>query len=219
MYFKLLPDLQYLKYSNNPYQGENILVKNLFTRSVFSKLASKYVTIFDTYIIKDGDRPDTIAYNLYGDSYYDWVVIICNNRLINFYDQWPKSASALDQYVFYKYAENTYSTHHYETLEIKNSAGNILLPAGLQVDSTFSFTYTDGNVTYTKTGNQITIPVTNYDYEISLNEKNRYIQLLNPNYLTMFVNEITSLLKYDTKAPNVVSSTLKTTASGILPKI
>jgi len=219
MYFKLLPDLQYLKYSNNPYQGENILVKNLFTRSVFSKLASKYVTIFDTYIIKDGDRPDTIAYNLYGDSYYDWVVIICNDRLINLYDQWPKSASALEQYVFYKYAENTYSIHHYETLEIKNSAGNILLPAGLQVDSTFSFTYTDGNATYTKTGNQITIPATNYDYEISLNEKNRYIQLLNPNYLTMFVNEITSLLKYDTKAPNVVSPTLKTTASGILPKI
>ena len=219
MYFKILPDINYLKYTNNPYQGELVTIKNLFTRIVFSKFASKFTTIFDTYTIKDGDRPDTLAYNLYGDSYYDWVVLLCNDRLTNFYDQWPKQSTSLEQFVFQKYGVNAYSTHHYETLEIKDSQGNIVLPAGLKVDSTFTFSYSENNVTFTKTGSQVVIPITNYDYEYSENEKKRYIQLLKPQYLTLFENEIRSKLSYNTQAPNVLSQFLKTTQNDVLPTI
>lgn len=219
MYFKLLPDLNYLKYNTNPYQGETVRVKNLFTRTVFSKFASKYVTIFDTYVIKDGDRPDTLAYKLYSDSYYDWIILLCNDRLTNFYDQWPRQSTSLEQYVFQKYDVNAYSTHHYETLEVKDSTGNIVLPAGLRVDSTFTFSYSDGGAIITKTGSQVVIPVTNYDYEYAENEKKRYIQLLKPQYLTLFMNEVKSLLAYNPKAPNVLSASLKTTVNDVLPTI
>ena len=217
MYFKILPNINYLKYTNNPYQGELVTIKNLFTRIVFSKFASKFVTIFDTYIIKDGDRPDILAYELYGNSYYDWVVILCNDRLTNFYDQWPKQSTALEQYVFQKYGVNAYSINHYETLQITDSNGNVVLPSGLKVDSTFSFTYTDNNQTVTKSGSQVLIPVTNYDYEYNENEKKRYIQILKPQYLTLFENEIRSKLSYNTKAPNVLSQSLKTTQNDVLP--
>jgi Base plate wedge protein 53 len=219
MYFKILPDLNYLKYSNNPYQGELIRIKNLFTRAIFSKFASKFVTIFDTYIIKDGDRPDTLAYKLYGDSYYDWVIITCNDRLINFYDQWPKQSTALEQYAIQKYGTGLYDIHHYETLEIKDSNGNIVLPSGLKVDSSFTFTYSDGGATITKSGSQVLIPVTNFDYEYNENENKRYIQLLKPQYLTLFENEMKSTLVYNTNAPNVLSQYVKTTEKDILPTI
>lgn len=219
MYFKILPDLIYSKYANNPYQSELVRVKNLFTRTIFSKFSSKFTTIFDTYIIKDGDRPDTLAYNLYGNSYYDWVIILCNDRLTNFYDQWPKQSTSLEQYVFQKYGVSAYDVHHYETLEIKNSDGNVVLPAGLKVDSTFSFSYSEGNVIFNKTGSEVRIPVTNFDYEYSENEKKRFIQLLKPQYLTLFENEIRTLLSYNTSAPNVLSQFLKTTENDILPSI
>lgn len=217
MYFKLLPDLNYLKYNTNPYQGEVFRVKNLFTRSIFSKFSSRYVTIFDNYIIKDGDRADTIAYNLYGDSYYDWVIIICNERLINYYDEWPKQASDLEQYTLQKYGVNAYDVHHYETVQIKNSSGNILLPSGIEVPSDFTFSYTEGVVTYNKTGTQVRLPVTNFDYEYNENEKKRNIQLLKPEFLTLFENEMINTLSYDIKADGVLSSTLKTTEKSALP--
>lgn len=219
MYFKILPDIDYLKYTNNPYQGEVIRIKNLFLRSLFSKFASKFTTIFVQYVIKDGDRPDTLAYNLYGDSYYDWVIIISNDRLINYYDEWPKQSTALDEYVFSKYGSTAYDVHHYETLEIRDSEGNIVLPAGLKVDSGFSFSYLEDNVTFVKSGSQVLIPVTNYDFEYSENEKKRNIQLLKPQYLTLFENEVRTLSTYNTSAPNVISQSLKTTKNDVLPTI
>lgn len=219
MYFSILPDLDYLKYNNNPYQGEIFRVKNLFTRAVFSKFIAKFVTLFDNYYIRDGDRPDTIAYDLYGNSFYDWVIILCNERLVNFYEEWPKDSNTLEIYVFQKYGTALYDDHHFETLEVKKSDGTVILPAGIQVGTGFSFSYTEGQVTYGKTGTQIRVPVTNYDYEIRKNEEKRIIQLLRPEYLTLFENEVKKIVSYNTAAPNVLSNNLKTTATSILPTI
>lgn len=219
MYFKIIPDLNYLKYTNNPYQGELFRVKNLFTRSVFSRFAARFATIFDTYEVKDSDRPDTIAYDLYGDSYYDWVVIVCNERLINFYDQWPKQAAALEQYAVKKYGTKLYDIHHYETLEIRDSNDNIILESGLKVDSTFSFTYTDGGTIFTKSGSLVKIPITNFDYEHSENNKKRIIQLLQPQFLTLFENEYKNNVLYNPNSPNSLSTYLKTTENNVFPTI
>lgn len=214
MYFKYLPDLEYLKYDKNPYQGDLVLVKNLFVRTVFSKFAEKYVTIFDPYIIKEGDRLDILAYNLYGDSYYDWIIVLVNDYT-NIYEQWPKDPTTLEDYVYYKYGLGAYDVHHYETYEVKNSLGQVVLPSGLEVNSDFSITV-EGT---TFSGSQLVYEVTNYQYEENLNEEKRNIQLLKPRYLDLFVREVESILKYDPKGTDVINPKLKTTKKSALPTI
>jgi len=40
------------------------------------------------YQIEGNDRPDNVAYNIYGDSNLDWLVLVCNN-IINIQTEWP----------------------------------------------------------------------------------------------------------------------------------
>lgn len=64
---------------------------------------TKYVDLIDTikentgayieYEIRDGDRPDTLAYKLYGKSEYDWTFFLMNERLREV--GWPKSLQEL----------------------------------------------------------------------------------------------------------------------------
>ena len=76
---------------------------------LFQKL-TQYVELIDTirddqgayieYEIRDGDRPDTLSYKLYGKSEYDWTFFLMNERLRE--TGWPKDTKQL-----YEYAQNT----------------------------------------------------------------------------------------------------------------
>ena len=76
---------------------------------LFQKL-TQYVDLIDTirddqgayieYEIRDGDRPDTLSYRLYGKSEYDWTFFLMNERLRE--TGWPKDTKQL-----YEYAQNT----------------------------------------------------------------------------------------------------------------
>lgn len=67
---------------------------------------TRYVDLIDTlrenvgayieYEIRDGDRPDTLSYRLYGKSEYDWTFFLMNERLRE--TGWPKTTQQLYQY-------------------------------------------------------------------------------------------------------------------------
>ena len=187
--------------------------------------------IRDRYIIEDGDRPDTIADQLYGSSQYDYVVILTGG-IINIHDEWP-----LQDYQMYNVALSKYGTeakmnemHHYETFEIKDSQGRQILPPNLIVDSTFKIdgsalrfggnrfnlisqagnTQLDDKNEYTVLADNIARPVTNFEFEISLNEKKRRIDLLTPNYLQTFVNDLRDVVRYS-RSSSYISGTLAST--------
>jgi hypothetical protein len=62
--------------------------------------------------VGEGESPETVAFKMYGDTNYFWVVCLMNNIVNRFYD-WP-----LDEYVFQQYVADKYSNpegiHHYE---------------------------------------------------------------------------------------------------------
>ena len=136
MYFKNLPDILYLKYKKNPFDGNYILIKNIFARIKLVDDIIPSATIFDDYFIQDGERPDTIANDFYESPYKDWVIILINN-INNLYSDWPLTRSAFDDYVRSKYS-NPEAPHHYETIE-QYYNGNLLLPGGLQVGESFQY--------------------------------------------------------------------------------
>lgn len=139
MYFSLLPDVQYDKKPiSYPFsEADYVTAKNFFRRWKINEKVFDSVVYYKKYTIQDGDRPDTIANDLYDNPFYDWVIILTNN-IINPTFNWPMSEYQLRKYIELIYGEDVYSEiHHYESLEVKDNNGNIVLPSGLTVDKNF----------------------------------------------------------------------------------
>ena len=179
-YFSNIPNLLYLKYTQNPFDGQWLEIKNIFSRIKVVNDEIGSVTVFDDYFIADGDRPDTISYEMYDDPNYDWTILLINN-MISLYNDWPKSKHSLDEYVNYKY-QNIEDIHHYEAIE-QTYKGNIVVSGGMKVDESYQYVTPEG-LTLTKA--QSRTGVTNYTYEIDVNEKKREINLIKPELIPQF---------------------------------
>lgn len=135
-YFRQVPDFEYV--SRDPDQrqiSQYATVKNLFRRGKLRDDIFGNLAYFTKYKIVGDERPDNVAYNLYNDETLDWVILLSNN-ILNIQTEWPLPQSVFDKVMLEKYDtyENLYSgIHHYETKEIKDSVGNLILPAGIQM--------------------------------------------------------------------------------------
>ena len=172
-YFRELPDLEYqTPLSDRSSSDQYVIVKNLFRRVKLRDDLQNVFTIFNKYQIPDGSRPDLVAQELYGSSEYDWVVLI-SAGIINIRDQWPLSDKDIYDYTLEVYGSNLNSIHHYETIEVKDSKGRLILPKGKIVDA--SFTIPDPEIPTTNISPNPVIGITNYEYEIQKNNEKRTI--------------------------------------------
>jgi hypothetical protein len=138
-YFNELPNLEVInRTSNRTSNDETIIVKNLFKRAKLREDINNVVTAFQYYNIEGDERPDQVAQKIYGDPELDWVILIVNN-IINVQNDWPISKDSFDNYIMSKYGslEKLYEVKHYETIELKDSFGRVILPAKLLVDESF----------------------------------------------------------------------------------
>lgn len=210
-YFRQVPDLEYVSRSKDAIIGEYSKVKNLFKRGKLREDIFQNLSFFTKYNIKGDDRPDNVAFKIYGDSDLDWVVLICNN-ILNVQSEWPMTQEVFDEYVLDKYGD--YDTlyngvHHYETLEVKNSLGVVVLPAGLQVDSDYTLTFYDSEINGYTFKTDIVVPVTNYEYEENLETNKRTIFVLKPRYLNVVKDDLEEIMTYEKGSTQYVSGTLK----------
>lgn len=205
-YFRELPDLFYqspLKDRNS--STEYVRVKNLFRRVKLRDDLQNVFTAFNKYEIGEGERPDTVAEDLYGSSDLDWVVMLTAG-ITNVRDQWP-----LSDYQLYKFAENKYGTElnnfaFYETTEVKDSSGRLILPKGKVVDSDFKIP--DPN-SISQDLNPVT-GVTNYEYEVRKNDEKRLIYVLKEEYLQLYLSDLRRIMQYD-KSSQYITRTLAAT--------
>ena len=220
-YFRELPDVEYQSpFATRISSSSYVKAKNIFRRMKIRDDLQYIFTVFDKYEIREGARPDTIAEEFYGKSDLDWVVLLSAN-IINVRDQWPLSSRDLYEYTVSKYGlENINRVHHYETKEVKNSDGNIVLPKGKKVDQNFKLSYYDNVVTYTndltKLGSNILyIPdpistISNYAHETRENQKKETIYLLKPSYLQQFLNDMRTEMVYSESSQFVNKTLIKT---------
>ena len=132
-YFRDLPNIMYQsplpeKVSSRDY----IAVKNLFRRVKLASGVADAVTLFNKYVITDGDRPETIAEDLYGSSSLDYVVILCAG-INNINEDWPLQDYQVYDFALQKYGseEEMNKIHHYETFEIRDEQRRQILPPNL----------------------------------------------------------------------------------------
>ena len=208
-YFSQLPDFEYVSRLPDARISDYIPVKNLFMRGKLREDIIEQTAIFTKYKVRGNDRPDNVAQELYGDPNLDWVVLASNN-ILNVYDEWPMTQVNFENYLLDKYGTFTEinAIHHYETTEVKNKSGAVVVTAGLEVDSNFSVTYFDAAVEGYDTKYPVT-SVTNYDYETKIEEAKRNISLLKRRYLPVILDDIEKEMRYKKGSSDYISGTLK----------
>ena len=236
-YFRELPNILYqspLLHKNS--SADYIGIKNLFRRAKLYDYLSENVSIFNKFVIGDGDRPDTIAESLYNDSSLDYVVVLVAG-ITNINHEWPLQDFQVYDYALQKYGTESkmFENHHYETFEIKDDKGRQILPPDLIVDKDFKMdgsalrfnsTYTliseagntqlDDKNEYTVSTDNIARAVSNFEHEISENEKKREINVLRNGYLSIFINDLRDVVKYDKSSGYITNNLAKTENTNII---
>ena len=211
-YFQRVPDLNYVSRLPDAKIGDYIRVKNLFKKGKLREDIFQNLAFFEKYKIVGDDRPDNVAFEIYDDSSLDWIVLLSNN-VLNIQSEWPLPQTDFDRFVLDKYGD--YDTlyngiHHYETEEVKNSQGVTIVPAGLQVDSSYSISYYDFFIEQQITTGNISVPVTNYEYEEKVENDKRNIFLLKPRFLNIVFDDMDDIMQYKKGSTQFVNESLKT---------
>ena len=193
-YFRQLPELNYPSLANDRKSAYDYQkVKNIFKRAVIRDDLFDEVVAFTKYSVVGDERPDQVAYNFYGDSGLDWVVLTTNN-IIHVRDEWPMGNQDFLTYLNAKYtAEQLSNIHHYETKLIRDSRGRLIQPEGLTVPAGHSISFLDNGVL--RTESQLT-SFTFLEHENNLNDKKRDIDILRPEYLSVFLENFAEIMEY-----------------------
>jgi len=209
-YFNRLPNFEYVNRLPDAKISDYIQVKNLFKKGVIREDIFQDITFFTKYQIQGDDRPDNVAAKVYGDPTLDWIVLQSNN-IINVQTEWPLSQNRFDEYCLAKYGsyDSLYNgVHHYETIEIKNSNGVVIVPGEQQVPSDFSVTYYDDRLRQYITASEVSA-VTNYTYEEDIQTKKRNIFLLKQLYVPTVLDDVDNIMEYRKGSTQYMSETLK----------
>ena len=210
-YFRELPNLRYPSFLPEKTSSlDYVEVKNIFRRAKLRDDLQNNFTVFDKYEVPMGARPDTVAEDLYGSAQFDWVVLTVAG-ILNVRNEWPLSDKDIYDYSFDKYGESLNSVKFFETKEVKDTNGRLILPKGKVVDSNFTIPK-PGEPTATL--NPVT-GISNYEYEVRLNEEKRNIFVLREEYLQEFLSEMRDLMIYNESSEYLNDKVIQTENTNI----
>jgi len=210
-YFRELPNLRYPSFLPDKTSSLDFVeVKNVFRRAKLRDDLQNNFTVFERYEIPMGFRPDVVAEELYGSDQLDWVVLTVAG-ILNVRNEWPLSDRDIYDYSLDKYGESLNSVKFFETTEVKDTNGRMILPKGKVVDSNFTIPK-PGEPTATL--NPV-VGISNYEYETRLNEKKRNIFVLREEYLQEFVSDMRQIMTYNESSEFVNEKTIQTENTNI----
>ena len=188
-FFQRLPNVKYSMSVDSAGYTDDVTIKDFYRLMRLTDEAFRESTLYNEYIIKEGERPDQIAYEVYGDSQYYWAILLINN-IIDYAAEWPLSNEHLETFMVQKYGslEAAQKTHHWETEEVVDDSGSVILEAGLEVNEEFVFYYYPDPTANAQLSSRPTA-VTCATYERRLNDAKEKIVLLREEYIFDFARE------------------------------
>lgn len=172
-YFKKFPTIEYTL------NGRSKLVTNILASVLPKRLNVDKTYVFQRYLVSSGERPEETAERMYKDPNLYWVILLINN-ITDPLLGWKMSDSELDLYCEAKY-DNINEVHHYFNIE-KNKISD-------EVDEKYFRTLPNSQL-------PVNIkPVTNFDYESELNNEKGQIIVVNPKYVSQFVESVIRALE------------------------
>ena len=164
-YFNYFPTTMY----DPAGDGSAKMVTDIMKRVRVRSNMKKEIVMMDPYDIKENETPEIVADKHHGSPTYHWIVMLVND-ISDVNHDWVKSTRQIQKYLQNKYTETQLNeAHHYE---ISQTSGDTTTK--IEVENS---TYPSASI------------VTNYEYEVALNESKREIDLLRNDYLTFFVDE------------------------------
>ena len=207
-YFRELPNISAVSLlPGRTRSDERVTVKNIFKRAKLRTDVDTAITAYDFRVIKENERPDTIANSVYGDPELDYIILITNN-IIDVRSEWPLSNRDLYNYMLDKYGSDAalQEVHHYETIEVRDDNNRTVLEGGLIVDEDFTFEYTSLDGKLIQVTNP-TGPVTNFTYETLQNDAKRVIRILKVEFVGAFISDMRKMMKYETSSQYINRTT------------
>ena len=176
MYFNRFPLMAYDIKGTSVYK----LVPDILRRVKLRSGIRSGMFLFDNYDVKDGEKPEDIAFKWFGNSEYHWIILMTNNITDRYYE-WPMTQPQFQEFLEDKY-DNPDGIHHYE---ITRASGR---------------TTTNGPGDYShlvecNSDEDGASSVSNRDYEERLQDQYRQIRLLDPKYITAFTEEFFALVR------------------------
>ena len=209
-YFRQVQDFEYVsRKADSKNISEYQKVKNLFKRGKLKEDIFNDLTKFTKYQIVGNERPDNVAFKVYGDSTLDWLVLLSNN-IMNIQTEWPLDHESFHTFLLNKYGseEQILAVHHYETTEVRNTAQAIIVPKGIEVPQNYSVEFYDARIESYTTVSNITTEITNKDYELKIENDKRNIYLLKPAYINLIINDMSESMTYKEGSTQYLSETL-----------
>ena len=174
-YFNKFPMMVYDMKNNGNYKLLPDILRSVKQRNV----SASGQFIFDTYDVRNGEKPEDIAYKWFGDAQLHWVILMTNNVKNRYYD-WPMNSVQFQAFLEDKY-DNPDGIHHYElTQDSGRTTGqgpndySHLVEVNSDTDNASS--------------------ISNREYEEREQDKKRSIRLLDRKYLSTFVDEFNNLI-------------------------
>ena len=174
-YFRNFPLMAYDVKGNKDYK----LLPNILRRVKLRAGIRSGTFLFDNYDVKDGERPEDIAFKWFGDAEYHWVILMTNNITDRYY-QWPLSQPQFAEHLTDKYgAGNEDDVHHYEKTQ----------------DSGPTSSRDNSHLVECNSDDGDPAIISNRQYEQRKQDEYRQIRLLDRKFLGIFVEEFENLIK------------------------
>ena len=173
-YFDRFPLMAYDMKGNQQYK----LLPNILRRVKLRAGIRAGSFLFDNYDVVDGERPEDVAFKIYGDAELHWVILMTNNVTDRYY-QWPLSQPQFQEHITDKYgAGNEDAVHHYEKTQ----------DSGPTSSSDFS------HLVECNEGDEGFGIISNRDYEYRKQDEYRQIRILDKRFLDSFLEEFDNLI-------------------------
>ena len=174
-YFERFPLMAYDVKGNGNYK----LLPNILKRVKLRAGIASGMFVFDNYDVRDGERPEDIAFKYYGDPELHWVILMTNNVTDRYY-QWPLSAPQFAEHLTDKYgAGNEDAVHHYEKTQ----------------DSGPTSSRDSSHLVECNEDDENPAIISNRDYEYRKQDEYRQIRLLDKRFIETFVEEFETLIR------------------------
>ena len=145
------------KFPIRPYpigDGKTISVTDIFAKAVFNNQSKESLSLLEDFPIGDGDTPDSLAEELYGDSTLGWIILLFNDIFDPHFD-WALSLRGTERNVKDNHPGNAMFIH---------AVDDITQPVFPNIkinDTILQYTHADG-VTFTGVRGLV------YDYDTTL---------------------------------------------------
>lgn len=189
------------KYPIISYNG--VSVRDITRRTNFIKSLLSNPYVFLPYTVKEGEKPEDIAYHYYGSVEATWIVLLCNNIIDPYYD-WPLTQQQFDAYIIDKYTELSGKTNQEVLYWTQNETivENILYyyritEFGKTINvspDTFLPIYNNSGILIGRNVDTGWMPYRFYSYEQDLNSNKREILVVEKQYYTQVTKEFRTLI-------------------------